>query len=35
MKKLMLLPTVFLTCLFSLALAPEFAVAERSLHAEP
>ena len=28
MKKLMLLPTVFLTCLFSLALAPEFAVAE-------
>ena len=28
MKKLMLLPAVFLSCLFSLALAPEFAVAE-------
>mgnify|MGYP001213670081 CR=1 FL=1 len=28
MRKLMLLPTVFLICLFSLALAPEFAVAE-------
>ena len=28
MKKLMLLPAVFLTCLFSLPLAPEFAVAE-------
>ena len=28
MKKLMLLPAVLLSCLFSLTLAPEFAVAE-------